>query len=300
MIQPLILGKEKISEDSVHILLRVGAGEILDEVVAWTVEDNWWGLENMSFVPGKLGGAIIQNAGCYGQEIAEVVESVEVYDREKEEFNTLSKSRCGFTYRHSIFNTSYEGRYIVTSVNLRLTKDGFPNLQYKDVTNHFGDRVPSQKELREAIVGIRKDKGQDTSQFWTAGSFFSNFKLNKDEFETLIAKIGSNFSKEKAEELRDLVEKIKAPSDGGMIKVSAAWILDQLLGLKGMSVGGAQLSWMHVLSVRNTGNATAGDCMELFKKVRRVVHEKTGLLAVNEPYLVGFTKEELDNYFALD
>src|SRR3989344_9282874 len=217
MIRPNILDRAVIHDSGSDVVVKAGAGETLDDVVAWIVENGWCGIENMSFVPGKLGGAIIQNAGCYGQEIAEVVESVEGYDREEEEVNTLSKSRCGFTYRHSIFNTSYEGRYIVTSVNLRLTKDGFPNLQYKDVTNHFGDRVPSQKELREAIVGIRKDKGQDTSQFWTAGSFFSNFKLNKDEFETLIAKIGSNFSKEKAEELRDLVEKIKAPSDGGMI-----------------------------------------------------------------------------------
>ena len=276
MIRPLVMGKEKLSEDGVDVVVKAGAGEILDDVIAWTVENGWWGIENMSFVPGKLGGAIIQNAGCYGQEIAEAVESVEVYDREQDEFDTLSKKSCGFAYRHSIFNTTHKGRYIILAVNLRLAKRGLPNLRYKDVANYFGPTVqsgaeiPSQAQVRQAIIEIRKKKGQDPGQFWTAGSFFSNFKLRADEFENLIAKIEANFSKEKAQDLRDLVNKIKAPSDEGMTKAPAAWILDILLGLKGTSVGGAELSQMQVLNVRNTGAATAKDCMELFKKVKEI------------------------------
>ena len=322
MIRPLMLGKEKLSEDivsaqnirkvrpSATVRLKVGAGENLDDVVVWTVLNAWWGIENISFVPGKLGGAIIQNAGCYGQEIAEAVESVEVYDREQDEFETLSKKACGFTYRHSIFNTNHKDRYIIMAVNLILAKTGTPNLKYKDVANYFalpsvalakdgGFKIPSQAEVRQAIIEIRTKKGQDPSQFWTAGSFFSNFKLKQKNFEILLAKIEANFSKEKAQELADLIQKIKAPSDAGMIKVPTAWILDILLGLKGFSIGGAELSQRQVLNVTNTGKATAKDCMELFKKARKIVWEKTGLLLVNEPELVGFRKEELENYFAL-
>ena len=317
MIRPNILDRAVIHDSGSDVVVKAGAGETLDDVVAWIVENGWWGIENMSFVPGKLGGAIIQNAGCYGQEIAETVESVEVYDREQDEFDTLSKVACGFTYRHSIFNTTHKGRYIIMAVNLRLAKMGLPNLRYKDVANYFalpsvakasegGLHIPTQAQVREAIIEIRKKKGQDPGQFWTAGSFFSNFKLSSQDFENLCAKIDKEFSKEKAQELCDLVDKIKAPSDlappgGGvnMTKVPAAWILDILLGLKGLSVGGAELSQMQVLNVRNTGSATAADCMNLFKKARGIVWEKTGLLLVSEPELVGFSKQELDSYFAL-
>jgi UDP-N-acetylmuramate dehydrogenase len=304
MIRPNILERKLIERLDRSITVRVGAGELLDDVVAWTVENGWWGIENMSFVPGKLGGAIIQNAGCYGQEIAEVVESVEVYDREQDEFDTLSNAACGFTYRHSIFNTTKKGRYVIMAVNLRLFKSGTPNLKYRDLAEHFATlsgetaKLIGLREVREAVIQIRKGKGQDPSQFWTAGSFFSNFKLTADEFEKLAKKVGQE-DQEKEAELRQLVKKVSAPSDNGMVKVPAAWVLDILLGLKGTSVGGAELSQRQVLNVRNTGTATAADCMELFKKTRQIVWQKTGLLLVNEPELVGFSKAELDHYFML-
>ncbi|HEY4515525.1 MAG TPA: UDP-N-acetylmuramate dehydrogenase [Candidatus Paceibacterota bacterium] len=293
VIQPKFTGISVHIEDTFSndvasaVIVVAGAGEVLDDVISKTVDMGLWGLENMSFVPGTVGGAIIQNAGCYGQEIGEVVEGVHVYDRKQDEFDLLSHEQCHFTYRHSVFNTSARDRYIILSVNLRLSKEGTPDIKYKDLQNFFGDRVPSQKELREAVIEIRKSKGQDPREYWTAGSFFSNFKLSKSEFDNLCSKIKQEFGSEKASELRDLVNKIIAPSDQDKIKVPAAWILDQLLRLKGTSVGGAMLSKLQVLNVLNTGHATATDCVTLFHKVRNIVRAKTGLILVTEPEFVG-------------
>lgn len=283
VIRPRIMGISPLVGEG--MLVRVGAGEVLDDVVAWTVEQGFWGMENLSFIPGLTGALAIQNVGAYGQEASEVIESVEVMDRANYEFRIMNNEECGFTYRHSRFNTSDKGRFIILSITLRLRKSGKPNLKYKDLTEHFnslGCRTPKLGQVREAVIEIRKGKGQDPSEVWSAGSFFSNFKLTHEEFEGLCKKVG-----DRENELRDLVKKIAAPSDNGMIKMSAAWILDQLLGLKGTQVGGAKLSDKQVLNMINVGNATASDCIELFEKTRALVLARTGLTLVNEPEFVG-------------
>ncbi|HEY4493119.1 MAG TPA: UDP-N-acetylmuramate dehydrogenase [Candidatus Paceibacterota bacterium] len=288
VIRPIIKGREILEDSSDYVRIRVGAGEVLDELIAWTVENNWWGLENLSFIPGLTGALAIQNVGAYGQEASEVIEGVEVMDRFGHELKIMSNSECGFMYRHSRFNTNDKNKYIILRINLRLKKNGKPNLSYKDVANYFGGRTPKQGELRDAIIEIRKKKGQDPNQVWSAGSFFSNFRLTDQQFESLCKKIREDFGVEKESELLELVKKVAAPSDGDKTKVPAAWILDQLLGLKGKQVGKAKLSDKQVLNMINVGGATAADCIELFHQVRDIVREKTGLELVNEPEFVGF------------
>ena len=161
------------------ILIKVGAGEELNGVVAWTVDSGWWGMENLSFIPGLTGALVIQNVGAYCQEASEIVESVEVFDTQDGSLRTFSKEQCGFTYRHSVFNTSEKGRYMILSVTLRLIKNGKPNISYKDLQSYFGRESPSQSEVREAVIKIRSGKGQDWQALPSAGSFFSNFRLNK-------------------------------------------------------------------------------------------------------------------------
>ena len=284
VIRPMIMGREIVEETDNYVKIKIGAGEVLDKVIEWTVGNSWWGLENLSFIPGLTGALAIQNVGAYGQEASEVIESVEVLDRSSYELRIMTHEECDFTYRHSRFNTYDKNKYVILKICLKLPKQGAPNLAYKDLQEYFDGKATSQTDVRKAVISIRTKKGQDQNEFWTAGSFFSNFKLTHVEFENLVKKVGNN----KEGELRELVKKVSAPSDGGKIKVPAAWILDRLLNLKGFQVGGAKLSDRQVLNLINTGGATARDCIELFEKVRELVREKTGLVLVNEPEFVGF------------
>ncbi|HEY9582763.1 MAG TPA: UDP-N-acetylmuramate dehydrogenase [Candidatus Paceibacterota bacterium] len=259
VVRPLFKGLE-ISEVGPHFVrIRVGAGEILDDMIAWTVENNWWGLENLSFIPGLVGALAIQNVGAYGAEASEVIESVEVFDMLNGKSQMVNREECRFGYRQSRFNTYDKGRFVILHVNLRLNKNGKANLAYRDVCEHFnslGGLNPGLSEIRDAIIKIRKSKGQDPSEVWSAGSFFKNF--------------------------------IVEDNDGTQYKILIGEILDKRLGLKGLRLGGAKLSEKQVLNMINTGNATAKDCIDLFNKVRDIVRDKTGLELVNEPEFVGF------------
>ena len=133
VVRPLFKGLETSEVGPHYVQVRVGAGEVLDEVIAWTVENGWWGMENLSFIPGLSGALAIQNVGAYGQEASEVIESVEVFDMVNGKSQMLNRDECGFTYRHSRFNTYDKGRFVILSVTLKLKKDGKPNLTYKDL-----------------------------------------------------------------------------------------------------------------------------------------------------------------------
>ena len=263
VIRPIFLGRELLTSDvqgsptsDVGVRVRIGAGENLDEVIAWTVERGWWGLENLSFIPGLVGALAIQNVGAYGQEAAHVIESVHVFDTERRTSKVLDNNECRFEYRHSIFNTNQRGRYVILRIILKLRNNRTANLSYKDLQNYFADKVPTQKEIRQAVIEIRTKKGQDPNEVWSAGSFFKNFVVSDNE--------------------------------GNEYKISAGDILDKRLGLKGLQVGGAKLSEKQVLNLINTGNATAEDCLGLFHKVRNIVKEKTSLELIPEPEFVGF------------
>jgi len=282
---------------------------VLDEVIDWTAKSGWWGIENLSFVPGSFGACVIQNAGCYGQEAADVVLKVEVYDKKNQEVLTLTKADCQFRYRTSIFNKEEKERYVVLSVTGYLKKGYLPNIEYGDVIQYFEEREisePSIEEIRKAIIEIRTKKGQDPEQVWSAGSFFSNLLLTKEEFEDLKGMIEKNFNKELADKLDEINAKfskkgeIDPSGETGKIKVPAGFILDRVLDLKGkLSHGGAAVSPYHALNLINTGEGTANDVMELFKKIRIMAKEKLGIILVNEPELVGFTEKELEYYFEL-
>lgn len=299
VIQPLIHGREVIKEDDEHVWLKVGAGEILDEVIAWSVENGWWGIENLTFVPGLVGALVIQNVNAYGAKAEHVVDSVKTVDLENNNEKVFTNEDCQFTYRHSCFNTSDKGKYVVTEVVLKLKKNGEPNISYVDLEKRFAGKKPSQADIREALFEIRSTKSQDWRKDKTAGSFFSNFLLMSSQFEVLEQKVRKNFGDERGDELREIGNRFYDPAEGGQTKIPAAWVLDKLLNVKGTKVGGAMISQSHALNVLNVDGATATDVMKLFRQVRTLVYENTGLELVNEPELVGFSEEELAEYFVL-
>lgn len=297
VIRPLFKGitvQDSVLHSSEDVIVSVGAGEELDRVVEWSVSEGYWGLENLSFIPGLIGALAIQNVGAYGQEASELIESVTVIEISTGEKKIMSRGECDFTYRHSRFNTYDKNKYVILSLTLKLSKTPHPKKDYKDVAKYFADHPnvePALSSMREAIIVIRKKKGQDWKVLPSVGSFFSNFRLTHQEFENLCEKIKKDFSVEKEHELRELVGKVGAPSDKSenKIKLPAAWIIDNLLNMKGyVHNERVRVSPYHALNLINTNNASSSDILELYHHLKKLVKEKTGLDLVNEPEFVGF------------
>lgn len=257
VIHPRLFGFEIVGKQ-----VRIAASENWDECARRIVEAGLWGIENLSFVPGAAAGLAIQNVGAYGAQASDVIEEVSVFDMLANEELRMTNEECNFGYRRSVFNTTQKGRYVVLSLTLKLSKNGQPNTSY-------GLKPGTLQEMRDQVIAVRKAKGQDPSEFWSAGSFFKNPIVSEEQYAKLPA--GTPLY----------------AGEGG-VKVPAGYLLDKICNLKGLTVGGAKLSELQVINIINFNNATAEDVLSLFKKARDIVYEKTGIMLVNEPELVGF------------
>jgi UDP-N-acetylmuramate dehydrogenase len=290
-------GIEIADEDDASVRLRCAAGENWDDVAAYAVEHGWWGIENLSHIPGSAGAFPVQNVGAYGQEASQTVEEVTAFDREKGSEVVLGKGECGFAYRRSIFNSDEKGRFVIMEVALRLSKIPRPNLEYPDVKKYFenASAPPSIREIREAIIEIRGKKFPFPVDAATgsAGSFIKNLTVSPSKLEDLESRVLQEFGVEAVERLRAATR----PTDAG-IKVPTALLLD-LCGVKGREKGGAVINPAQPLVIRNSGSATAEDVLELFRSVRREVYARLRVVVENEPELVGFSPQEIEYYFSL-
>ncbi|AKM83778.1 TPA: UDP-N-acetylenolpyruvoylglucosamine reductase [Candidatus Campbellbacteria bacterium] len=251
----------------------VGAGEVWDDLVQQTVDKNLYGLENLSYIPGTVGASVVQNIECYGAEVKDSVESVEVFNIETLEIEILTNKQCDFIYRHSIFKTEEGKKYIILRVNFVLKKEGTLNLDYKDVKNYLKENNLEEKnvslgKMREILLFIRKNKLPDLKQFGTAGSFF---KLPVVNSETLFAlkKISPDMPHYK-------IDIGCNTSLQGEHKIPLGHLLEQF-GWKGYKDGEAGIFEKHSLIVINHGNATAKDVKNLVEKIAKDVKEKTGI-----------------------
>ncbi len=300
VVVPEIMGIEKVWEDENEVKLKIGSGENWDEVVAYAVAEGLWGVENLSYIPGKVGGVPMQSVGAYGQEAKDIIESVEVYDTVDREMKVFNNEECEFGYRESRFNTRERKRYIILSVVFKLKKSGVSNLKYLDVTNYFkgkGILDPSLKEMREAIVWIRKNKLPDPVVVGNAGSFFKNLVLNEKETDELFKKVKRSSSQEVVDKLIEVKNKLFSPSG---FKIPTAFLIDVVCGLKGFQMGGAKVHDRQALVLVNeSGNATAREILELAHHVMETVYKKTGIKIYPEPELLGFTQEELESYLKI-
>ena len=260
----------------------VGAGEDWDKLVAFSVQQNCAGIECMSGIPGTVGGTPVQNVGAYGQEVKDTIARVRVLDTIALEVRDMAAADCGFAYRTSIFNSSEKGRYIVTEVVFALTPDGSPKMEYADLKRYFADRpAASLNEVREAVRSIRSTKGMlinaDDEDSRSAGSFFKNPIVPQAEYQRIAA---LPICKE---------EKIPSfPAPAGMVKISAAWVVERAGFHKGYVDGRVGISRKHSLAIVNRGNATAEDVVRLKNKVQDGVFQTFGLRLQPEPVFVGF------------
>ena len=283
-------GREIIEEAAEAVKINVAAGEQWDEIVDWAVKNGWWGLENLSHIPGSCGAIAVQNVGAYGQEASKVLVSVSVFDTLSRKLSELANSECQFGYRSSIFNKQDRGRYVIFSVTLALSKKPVPILQYRDLAKAFAGKSPSLEEIRQEIIKIRdlKYPFPVKAKNGNAGSFFKNISLGAGEYKGLISRASEVFGEDQAETL----EKKTFKEQNGMFKVPSAALIE-LCGLADLSAQGAKINHNQPLVIVNeSGKASAEDVLNLAKKVIGTVFQKLAVKLRIEPILLGFSEEE--------
>jgi UDP-N-acetylmuramate dehydrogenase len=279
------------TESSRVATVRVAAGEVWDDVVARAVAEGWSGIEALSGIPGCAGATPIQNVGAYGQEVAETISEVRVWDRHEQQVKTFTNADCRFTYRDSLFKG--ESRYVVLEVVFRLTLDTLSTpVAYGDLARALGvetgARVP-MGEAREAVLAQRRQRGMvldaKDHDTWSCGSFFTNPVMTEGSYDALQARAQVRLG---ATDGTVRVPRFDAPD--GQVKTSAAWLIERSGFGKGYGMPGpAALSGKHTLAVTNRGSATAADVVGLAREIRDGVMDALGVALVNEPVLVGIS-----------
>jgi UDP-N-acetylmuramate dehydrogenase len=301
VLHPAMEGVAVIHEEQEQVSLRVAAAEPWDATVAYAVSHGWWGIENLSHIPGQSGAALVQNIGAYGQQLSDVLESAEVLEFATGEVRNFLPSDLELGYRRSIFNTNRKGDFFILSITLGFSKRPQPNLDYRDVKAYFEGRSaphPSQAEIRQAIISIRDRKFPfpREERGGNAGSFFKNPTLTAAEYSALEARVLSRFG---AASLLRLAELRKLSPSHGAVRIPAAFLIS-ICGLKSYEIGGAKVNPSQPLVILNQGGATSDDVLRLAGHIRRTVHREAGVALSLEPELVGFTDDEREDYLKLD
>jgi UDP-N-acetylmuramate dehydrogenase len=264
-------------------LIRASAGDVWDDVVAAAVAGGLSGIECLSGIPGSVGGTPIQNVGAYGQEVAETIEEVTVFDRSDGRMETLTRDACEFSYRMSRFKSRDADRFIVCEVSFRLQR-GVATPKYRDVIRYLEEgniASPDVADLRQAVLAIRRRKGMvldpgDTDTR-SVGSFFMNPVVPVDAQERISSIAGE-----------------RAPVfvvDSARAKLPAAWLIERAGFCKGFADGPIAISTKHPLALVNRGGATAGDVLRLARRIKQQVADRFGVWLVPEPIFVGFNHD---------
>lgn len=256
VLHPAIKGIEKISETDMHIFIRTGAGENWDSFVARCVENEWSGIENLSWIPGTVGASPVQNIGAYGVEIMDFIDSVEGYYIKDAKKFRLTARECHFSYRNSIFKNDLRNRVVITHVNFRLNKVPEFNTTYPDLKREMDLHAETTlQNIRQAVISIRKAKLPDPAETGNAGSFFKNPVIPAFQ----------------ASNLKKFYPSIPLyPMNDGSVKISAAWLIEQS-GWKGRNCGKAGTHKRQPLILVNLGGATGQDILECATRIQKAV-----------------------------
>ena len=264
-----IKGIEIKKEDNDSVILRVGSGENWDEFVDYCVKSNYFGIENLSLIPGSVGAAPIQNIGAYGVEIKDYVVSVKGIDLYSNELVEYSNEECEFQYRDSLFKNRLKNRLFITSVEFKLYKNSKFNLSYKDLEVLDKSKLTISK-LREEIIKIRSSKLPDPRSKGNAGSFFKNPEIDELKLNELIS---NNVD----------FKYFKIP--GNMYKLPAAWLIEKA-GWKGYNDGLVGVYEKHALVLINHSSKSGKDIKKLSKSIKEDVFKKFGIMLNEEVNIV--------------
>ncbi len=257
-----ISGREIIREDSREVIIRAMAGENWHELVLWSLKQGFGGIENLALIPGKAGTAPIQNIGAYGVELKDVFEACTAMDMQTGSLKRFDKDQCRFGYRDSFFKREGKGRFIILSLELRLTKKNHRrSTSYGAIEQELTSRGisdPSPGDIAEAVIAIRQRKLPDPARLGNSGSFFKNPVIPLSLFEKL---------REKRPDLPGY------PQEDATVKVPAGWLIDQC-GLKGFRSGDAGVHQKQALVLVNYGGASGEDILRLARHIQETVKEE--------------------------
>lgn len=289
VIKMAILGKKVIEDNSSHVSFEVGAGEGWDNFVKFTVEQDLYGIENLSHIPGTVGASVVQNIGAYGQEVSTSVISVKVLEIETLQEKFLTKEDLLFSYRKSILNSIEKGRYVVLSVVFVLKKNGELNTKYDDIKKYFEnhpEKIQSLQTIREAIIEIRNKKFPfpDSPEHGTAGSFWNADVIDNSAYENIIRRLDEMGFSDKAQYMIDKKSAFTVPQG---LKVPYGFLVE-VLGFKGKIVGGVKILESHSGVINNfSGRGTAKDVLELSSQVISKIKDVFGVTLRVEPEFIG-------------
>ncbi|MET0344151.1 MAG: UDP-N-acetylmuramate dehydrogenase [Polyangiales bacterium] len=263
-----------------HAMLTVEAGESWDALVARSVEAGLLGVECLTGIPGLVGATPIQNVGAYGQEVSEVIDAVEVLDRQTYLTAWLSARECGFGYRDSRFKREPE-RFVVLAVRFRLATSGRPTLRYPELQRAVAARsaTPSLHEVVETVRALRASKGMliDASFEPSAGSFFTNPVVSVREADDVLARARARGTIVETRELP------RFDAGSGRVKLSAGWLIERAGIVKGLRRGPVGVSSLHALALVHHGGGTTEALMALADEVRQCVAAAFGVMLEIEP-----------------
>ncbi|MEX1383516.1 UDP-N-acetylmuramate dehydrogenase [Lutibacter sp.] len=244
--------------DSVFVTAE--AGENWHDFVIWCISQNYGGLENLSLIPGNVGTSPIQNIGAYGVEIKDTFHQLEAIDIATGNKSVFNKDDCNFGYRNSVFKNELKGKYIITNVTFKLTKNNHKtNISYGAIKEVLKDIIkPTLKDISDAVIAIRESKLPDPEKIGNSGSFFKNPIINIDLFKKLQQKYPN------------IPHYVISSAE---IKIPAGWLIEQC-DFKGKRFGETGVHEKQALVLVNYGNATGQEIFQLAKKIQQTVLEK--------------------------
>jgi UDP-N-acetylmuramate dehydrogenase len=259
------------ADDDVRV--RAGGGEDWHAFVQWCLQHGYYGLENLSLIPGTVGAAPVQNIGAYGVEVADHIETVEAIDLQSGEPCRFEAGACEFAYRNSIFKNRCRNRFFITAVTFRLHKKAQLVTSYADVRRALADRretVVTPQELSDTICEIRRRKLPDPEEIANAGSFFKNPIISRLRYR----------------ELADRYPELPSyPVDDQRVKIAAGWMIETC-GWKGRRMGPCGIYPKQALVLVNYGGATGRDILDLAEAVQVSVEDVFNIRLQPEPLIL--------------
>jgi UDP-N-acetylmuramate dehydrogenase len=265
-------GMEILEEDKESVLIRAMAGEVWHDLIEFAVGKGYWGIENLSLVPGSVGAAPMQNIGAYGEELKNTLVNVETFSLETGDKRVFSTDECALGYRDSIFKNSLKGKYFISAITVKLSKKEKKNISYKILREYLESNkieVKNPKDISDAVSAIRRSKLPDPKVLGNAGSFFKNVFVTKEELERL---------------QKDFPD-IKFFEEVDTVKIPAAWLIESL-GWKGYREGNVGVHEKQALVLVNYGGATGDEVKNLAEKIIDSVAVKFGLKLSPEVNLI--------------
>ncbi|KHD89189.1 MAG: UDP-N-acetylenolpyruvoylglucosamine reductase [Bdellovibrio sp. ArHS] len=262
-------GKELVADDKDFWFVKVQAGEVWNDFVQWTLQQGYWGLENLSLIPGTAGASPIQNIGAYGVEVKDSIWEVTCLDLQSGETKKLNNKECQFAYRDSYFKNDGAGRYLVWDVTFRLPKQNILHLEYGDIRKELERQqlAADPRTIANAVIHIRQSKLPDPKVIGNAGSFFKNPIVSKEMRDAILMKH------------TDLVS---YPYLSTNFKLAAGWLIDRA-GWKGKKLGPVGMFEKQALVLVNHGGASADDVWKLANQVSGDVKNMFGVEIEPEP-----------------